>query len=266
MSVLRPFRTEHRMHWNGSMRKACTVLLLGVVLGITSSACAAAPEVEEEQEDSSSAIVAGSLACRLASSATAHGVRVTARSGAVTAGCVAVAWAGAGVAEAGCLAPAGVTALSAIFTAFSAGVAWLTCDGGVAMKVTLAQTSVSSTPAKVSACETEALAKGCDIEKCKDLYALQKDLCRDGGACLGNHVTKVGEDICGTVERVMKGSRNCVNARRNVQKCFAKPDFGGHQTQINQLCTVFRGCERLGAMCESEGHIQVPLLPTPCEF
>lgn len=242
--------------------RALPALALALVFPL--AACAAQPIEEEEAASTTDALFGGAV-CRVASSATATGVRVTVRAGTATAGCVAVAWTAAGVGEAGCLAPAAGTAISAVATALAAGVAWLTCGSRV-VRVVPAATTTPGSGAGTSACETEPLANGCGVEECRRRYALQRSLCNEGGSCPGDHVTVPSETICSAVERVMTVSRNCVNARRDVQRCFARPDFDGHQTAINQQCQRFRNCTRLGTLCERAGLADVPALPSPCAF
>ncbi len=252
--------------------RAFASLLVLAAVAVPSAACTA-PAVATADEDVSiddDALFGGAV-CRVARSATAVGIRVTVRSGAVTAGCVAVAWTAAGVGEVGCLAPAAGTALSAIGTALAAGTAWLTCGDEVLAVVAATQAAGATDEGTrgatgTSACETQPL-DGCSVDECLRRYALQKDLCREGGSCPGPHVSNPSEEVCASVDRRMRTSRNCINARRDVQGCFARPDFDGHQTQINQQCTVFRNCQRLADVCEARGLINPPpLLPAPCAF
>jgi hypothetical protein len=238
---------------------ALPALAMAVALPLV--ACSAQP-IEEESASTTDALFGGAV-CRVASSATANGVRVTVRAGVATAGCVAVAWTAAGVGEVGCLAPAAGTAVSAVATALAAGIAWLTCGSTV---VRVVPTTTTAPTTGTSACDTEPLANGCDVEECKRRYALQKSLCREGGSCAGAQGLPPSETLCSGVERVMNVSRNCINSRRDVQRCFARPDFDGHQTAINEQCQRFRHCMSIGASCESAGLADVPSLPSPCAF
>jgi hypothetical protein len=109
----------------------------------------------------------------------------------------------------------------------------------------------------VRQCETQPLADNCDKDECKRRLLLQKNLCDEGGSC--NSLTD-----CAAIERTMRVQRNCINSRRDVQLCFDPPDFDGHQTQIDQLCTVFRNCGTKGQDCLSQNQMAVIPTPSPC--
>lgn len=78
----------------------------------------------------------------------------------------------------------------------------------------------------------------CSLTELNRRYANQKKLCDPLRSC--KSMTS-----CVAIDRAARVASNCAYARRDVQLCFKKPDFDGHQTQINQVCTVYDGCDAL---------------------
>lgn len=80
----------------------------------------------------------------------------------------------------------------------------------------------------------------CSLDEHNRRYAHQKKVCDPVRSCKG---LKVSE--CVSIAFNARAASNCAYARRSVQQCYKRPDFDGHQTQINQMCTIYDGCDAL---------------------
>lgn len=231
-------------------RIALNLSLAGLV-ALSVSACAVEPE-EEPVESSDAALGSCEQWSVLAGGAAAMTVTL-ATATATCAGALAVT----GPGEVVCLLPAGTTTVAAL-TGLAAGLGvWLTCrNSGRQISAEIQAPAQNGTRART--CNPADLAPSCSCAELDRRYRLQEDLCDEGGRCSST-------TTCGAIARVLAASRNCINARRNVQLCYRRPDFDGHQTQINNQCWRFRGCANEAALrCDEE--IIVPLLPSPCAF
>ncbi|MBS2017123.1 MAG: hypothetical protein JST00_29825 [Deltaproteobacteria bacterium] len=88
---------------------------------------------------------------------------------------------------------------------------------------------------KKKECDPADLAEGCTCEKLEELYKLQKEMCANVRACSKG-------DFCTNIDDKMSNRRNCINLRRDVQLCYKKPDFGGHQEAIDTQCRGLQEC------------------------
>lgn len=240
------------------------MLKIASLLGLTFVVvgCAAAPEAPEEKKASASHLDNG--ACLLASTVAAAATGAAVELATVTATCAAATLVTV-EGELVCLAPAAGSAASWLTGLLAGAVMYLTCDGGattsevrVADDPNAAATPTTNTSTNVNGkvCNEADMAADCSCAQLADLYATQKELC-EGGKCDFSM-------MCEDVERQMAVTRNCINARRDVQLCYRRPDFDGHQTQINQLCQVFRDCTSVAVSCEASSTF--PELPSPCAF
>jgi hypothetical protein len=232
-------------------------------LWIATSACSSESDTPAEAKSAATSRITSDDVCTIAAATTAAATGAAVTLSYSTAACSA----GALVTLAGevvCLIPAGGAGATWI-TALAAGAAmWLACEttsGTITQRVTAAapSTTTTGTPSSTSTsmCNPADLADGCDCAEVDRRYSLQKQLCAEGGSC--NFSLE-----CEDVERIMAVTRNCINARRDVQLCYRVPDFDGHQTAINEQCSRFRNCDSVAQSCEA--YSTFPQLPSPCAF
>jgi len=94
----------------------------------------------------------------------------------------------------------------------------------------------------------------CSLAEHNQRYAHQKNVCGPVRSCKGLTVSQ-----CASIEFNARAASNCAYARRSVQLCYKNPDFDGHQTQINQMCTIYDGCDALYRHFEcNTGFVQRP--------
>ncbi|MBX3230572.1 MAG: hypothetical protein KIT84_00030 [Labilithrix sp.] len=232
----------------------CTILVTTTAVG-----CAEPPAEEEEMSETTSHISSDEI-CTIA--AVASGAAVGAAvSLSYTTGACGVAMAVTVAGEAACLAPAAGAAASWVAALGAGAVMWLTCRSATGAATTsevhASESAQTGTGTKTRTCNEADLADGCDCDELDRRYSLQKTLCAEGGRC------DFSMD-CSAVERVMKVARNCINARRDVQRCYRVPDFDGHQTQINNQCQRFQNCNSVAVSCAD--YATFPQLPSPCAF
>jgi len=101
---------------------------------------------------------------------------------------------------------------------------------------------------------TELDLSKCSLDEHNRRYKFQKDVCNPVRSCRGLSVSQ-----CASIEFNARAASNCAYARRSVQLCYKNPDFDGHQTQINQMCTIYDGCDALYRHFEcNTGMVQRP--------
>ena len=94
----------------------------------------------------------------------------------------------------------------------------------------------------------------CSLAEHNQRYAHQKNVCGPVRSCKGLTVSQ-----CPSIEFNARAASTCAYARRSVQLCYKNPDFDGHQTQINQMCTIYDGCDALYRHFEcNTGFVQRP--------
>lgn len=109
-----------------------------------------------------------------------------------------------------------------------------------------------SNPAEAEKLSQLDLSK-CSLAEYNQRYAHQKNVC-PARSCKGLSVSQ-----CASIEFNARVASNCAYARRSVQLCYKNPDFDGHQTQINQMCTIYDGCDALYRHFEcNTGFVQRP--------
>jgi len=233
------------------MKKPVTLAVVAIAISIM--ACGEAPDDEDddalqEPEAATESPLTQSCSEWVMTAGAVGALTVTlAAATATCAGALLVT----GPGEVVCALPAGATAAVAIANVIAgAGVILACTDTGRRLNARVqAPPRTSSTR-----CNPDELRAGCNCAELARRKAIQDARCKgDNGTC--NRTTS-----CGETDRVMRVTRNCINARREVMQCFQRPDYGGHQQAIREQCARFRRCIDRANTC----GIDASVLPVPC--
>jgi hypothetical protein len=104
-----------------------------------------------------------------------------------------------------------------------------------------------------TACIPKQLSASCNCEEVARRYERQYAICHSTSARCTSSTN------CGATDRVMRISRQCINARQELARCYRNPT-AGLNALIRMECNRFRACIPKSQACGTDA----PVMPDVC--